>query len=1115
MRRLARVASLLSPLLLLPATGCWPGIPLAAIAAASGGGGGGGGGANGKVVVKGHIVTDGSAFATSLFADHEPNDRLGTAFEIGPAGAAAPVRFAGSAAATATLHALVDDGARRSIVARELLAADGGTFAADAAAAGTPGHVARIDRELFLLDGAGGGLPPVVRVTPLESGLVKRRFALPGELAPVGFTALLDALLVLDAGNGTTRILAVDPADGAAVMAVDLRESGLAHLAGAEEIASGKPRLFTSAGGRVLEIAIEQDGDDRRFGAVAPAFAPEGLVGGVAALGYDGALVHVVDGAGTLRSYEPDGRVVATRPFVAAGARVVSLVAHCDLGFDGYHVEVPAGARTSVDVRVAGGDGARLFFLALPRGDLESPTAGAPAFQFELTGGTRHAEIDNSAGATPAEYDLVVGARAGAGRYAIALGALGDGRIGPLQDRMAPARDDAARQLGAYLETGLFARLPVARLVEIYRDPLLPDFEPGRIVVGTKDTDTGAAALTVPTVGGFALARDARHPGGYEVWSHRPDATWKGPRVATLHGSRLRASALREESRATLALLARLAGTPGMTWREPVLRVHACSGIASLVTPNDLQFQAQKWAFDEMHVRDAWNITTGDAATVMAIVDTGIRTDNTDLVGNFNGDGFDFVSTNDDDGTPGMDADPFDTAKFFDPLDPQHSDEHHGSHCAGTIGTKGNNTTGLCGINWDCTLMAVRGLGVDGSGSTIDIAQGILYAARLANVSGTLPTTAAAVINLSLGTPSNSNAIHNALKAAINQGCIVCCAAGNDGNGASVLFPAAFPEAIAIAACDIGDGNGNNIQIADYSNTGPEIDLTAPGGSNHNTDVNGDTFVDDIWSTIGNNNIAALAGTSMACSEASGVCGLIKSIDPTMLQGSMRSLLEATATDLDAPGFDQLSGFGLINASAAMPLLSLGADEVDLGVTGNHTLVQAENSGGKGSYLSITNVTQSPVAGKGTLGWLTTTIAGDGKTIVLDADRSVLVSGDHQIKVDVTTNGGSGSFLVDLTQTAVTTPTDVGTVTIQLFASDGTTMGALVTSTKATAADGYAYTLPPVPPGKYFLLAGVDSDNDGVLHEAGELFGAYPRGSASKTLELDHLTSFEIDFVVK
>jgi hypothetical protein len=1112
MRRLARAASLLPPIVLLTcATGCWPGIPIAAIAAAAGGGGGGGG-SNGIVLVQGHIVTDGSAFATSLVADHEPNDRLGTAVEAGPAGT--PAHVAGSTATTATLHALVDDGVRRSIVARELLVDDGATFAADVAAAGPPSHVARIDRELFVLDAAARGLAPFVRVTPLESAFVKRRFTLPRELSPAGFTALLDVLLVLDAGNGTTRLLAADPADGTPLFMADLASAGLVHLAGAEEIASGKPRLFTSESGRVLEIAIEDVGGDRRFGAVAPAFTPEGLVGGIAALGYDGALVHVVDGGGTLRSYEPDGHAVATRPLLATGTRAVSLVAHCDLGFDGYHVEVPAGTRTSVDVRVAAADDARLFVFALPRADLERPTAGPPAFAFDLAGGTRHAEIDNSAGATPAEYDLVVGARAGAGRYALALG---DGRVGPLPAQLPPARDDAARLLGDWLETNLFAQLPVARLVEIYRDPRLPDFDPSRIAVGTKDANAGAAALTVPTVGGFALGRDARHPGGYEVWSHRPDATWNGPHALTLHGTSPRASREREESRATLALLARLAGTPGMAWREPVYYARACNGIAT-VNPNDPQFQAQKWAFDEMHVRDAWDLTTGDASTVMAIVDTGIRTDNTDLIGNYTTgtgfDGFDFVSATFGPGSSGdgdgLDPDPFDEGSFA-------SDSHHGSHVAGTIGTKGNNNIGLTGINWDCTLLPVRALGVDGQGTTTDIAQGILYAARLSNVSGTLPAAKAAVINLSLGTVSPSNAIHNALKAAVAQGCIVCCAAGNDGNGASILFPAAFPEAIAIAACDIGDGFGNNIQIAAYSNTGPELDLTAPGGGGNFTDLNSDGFVDEIWSTIGGDSIAALAGTSMASSEASGVCGLLKTLNPSLTQSQVLSLLSSTAQDIETPGFDDLSGHGIIDANAAaadvLAALQLSADEVDLGATGQWTLVQAQNTGPPLSKLSVDALQKTAIKG-GITSWLTTAVGTDGKTIVLDSDRTGLANGDYQIRVDVTTNGGTGSFLVDLTQTASSTPTDVGTVKIQLLASDGTTV---VATTTATAANDYAYALPLVPPGKYFLRAGVDGDNDGVLGEGGELFGAYPRGGGTgkQLLELDHLTHFEIDFVVK
>lgn len=1106
---------LLVPILLV-VTGCWPGIPIAAIAAAAGGGGGGGGGGNNIVAIQGSIVTDPSVFANGFGADHEFNDRLGMSFELGPVSKGRPAHVAGEAGTTATIHALVDGAAGRSVVGRELLSAGGTSFDARTGTVAAPVALARIDRELFLLDAGADGTAASIRVTPLESNFVQRRFALPGSITPAGMTALSDALLVLDAANGTTRLVALDAADATPLFAADLGVAGLRHLAGAEQLATGTPRLFTSHGSSVLEVQIAQSGRDRRFTGVAAAFDPKDLAGGIAALGYDGVLVQVLDGAGTLHSFEPDGTEIATRSFVAAGTNVVSLVAHLDLGFDGYHFEVAAGDKVSVDVRLDDGDSATLFAFGLARTDLEQEKAGKPLFFTQLASGARHAEVDNTAGATPLECDLAVGARAGAGRYALALG---DGIAVGFPKEPPPARDDDATKLASWLEPQVFATLPVERLVEIYRDPLLPDFDPGRVVLGRADK---ATSLTVASPRGFALTCAKRSPAGYEVWSHADDGSWQGPQVATLHGSAPKGSTRREESRRTLAVLSRLAGTPGVSWREPAYRVHSLAAPLPApppVLPNDPQFQAQKWAFDEMHVRDAWNVTVGSTTTVLAIVDTGIRTDNVDLAGagtNYPMDGidegFDFVTdvtppgsnTGSADGD-GLDADPFDEGTFAD-------DDHHGSHCAGTIGTKGNNTVGLCGINWDCRLMAVRGLGVDGSGSTTDIAEGILYAAKLANSSGTLPDDAAAVINLSLGLSSNSSVIHNAIQSAIAQGCIVCCAAGNNGNGSAVLFPAAFPESIAVAACDIHE------DIATYSNTGPQLDVTGPGGANTFLDSNGDGWVDEIWSTIGSNQIAALAGTSMACSEVSGVCGLIKSIDPTITQDRMRSLLEATATDLNTspgttPGFDVFSGFGLVNVSAALPVLKLSADEVDLGKTGLHTLVQAQNVGGKGSEIIIdpNSLNQTVLQGAG--GWLTTTIAADKKTILLDADRGALANGDQQVQVDVSTNAGSGSFLVDLTQdAAITSPQDVGTVTIQLFGSDGVT---LVTSTTANAANGYAYHLPLVPLGKYFLRAGTDVNQNGVLGEPGELFGAYPRGALPEPLEFDEMTAFHLDMVVK
>jgi hypothetical protein len=116
------------------------------------------------------------------------------------------------------------------------------------------------------------------------------------------------------------------------------------------------------------------------------------------------------------------------------------------------------------------------------------------------------------------------------------------------------------------------------------------------------------------------------------------------------------------------------------------------------------------------------------------------------------------------------------------------------------------------------------------------------------------------------------------------------------------------------------------------------------------------------------------------------------------------------------------------------------------------------------------------------------------------------------VDANVTQKSGPSSFLVDLTESASSSPTDVGTVTIELLASDGTTV---VASTTATAASGYAYRLPKVPRGTYFLRAGTDSNQNGVLGESGEFLGEYPKVTAPATLELDGLNDFEIDFVVK
>jgi serine protease len=97
--------------------------------------------------------------------------------------------------------------------------------------------------------------------------------------------------------------------------------------------------------------------------------------------------------------------------------------------------------------------------------------------------------------------------------------------------------------------------------------------------------------------------------------------------------------------------------------------------------------------------------------------------------------------------------------------------------------------------------MHLRVLGKDG-GTDADIAQAVLYAARLSNASGTLPPQRADVINLSLGGPGSTSSLQNAINSAFNAGVVVFAAAGNNNSG-TAFFPASYSHVVSVSAVDI------------------------------------------------------------------------------------------------------------------------------------------------------------------------------------------------------------------------------------------------------------------------------------------------------------------------
>ncbi|HET9730673.1 MAG TPA: S8 family serine peptidase, partial [Acidimicrobiia bacterium] len=214
----------------------------------------------------------------------------------------------------------------------------------------------------------------------------------------------------------------------------------------------------------------------------------------------------------------------------------------------------------------------------------------------------------------------------------------------------------------------------------------------------------------------------------------------------------------------------------------------------------------------------------------------------------------------------------------------------HGTHVAGIIAAHPNNGVGISGAAPGVKILPVRVLDHTGSGFTSDVADGIDWAVD----------HGARVINLSLG-GGPSPGIQTAMQYALAHNVVVVAAGGNDYlNGNTPTYPAAYPEAIAVAAVD------HNLQRASFSNTGSYIDIAAPG--------------DSIWSLWGQGptQYALASGTSMATPYVAAAAALVVAINPSLTAAEITTVLEATATDLWPSGVDHWYGHGLVNPRKAV-----------------------------------------------------------------------------------------------------------------------------------------------------------------------------------------------------
>ncbi len=280
----------------------------------------------------------------------------------------------------------------------------------------------------------------------------------------------------------------------------------------------------------------------------------------------------------------------------------------------------------------------------------------------------------------------------------------------------------------------------------------------------------------------------------------------------------------------------------------------------------------------------AWNVVDATQKNVVvAVVDSGLDLSHPD--------GPQYIWTNPQDGTHGW--------NFVDENADLTDERGHGTSVAGIIAAKWNNGIGIAGINPGAVIMPVKITDYKGRTDSLAVWRGINYAVA----------HGAKIINLSIGGKSISKLEGQAIEQANAKGVLVVIAAGNTDDDLMDFGPASSKHALAVGMLDFG---GHRSRV---SNHGPNLQLTAPG--------------EQIWSLCSKDRHDALvsvlkfgyikqSGTSFSTPMVTGTASLILAKDPQLTGQQVADILRATAIPIGEGSWNHMTGFGLLNAQAAL-----------------------------------------------------------------------------------------------------------------------------------------------------------------------------------------------------
>ncbi|MGZ3772807.1 MAG: S8 family serine peptidase [Pseudobdellovibrionaceae bacterium] len=347
-------------------------------------------------------------------------------------------------------------------------------------------------------------------------------------------------------------------------------------------------------------------------------------------------------------------------------------------------------------------------------------------------------------------------------------------------------------------------------------------------------------------------------------------------------------------------MIMKIKARPDVEYVEPNWILHARGQVPNDPRFNDLYALGKSSSRKaDIFAQEAWAKTTGSKNVLVAVIDSGVDYNHEDLKQNYwrnpGENGLDSQGKNKanngiDDDTNGF-VDDWGGWDFIKNNNNPMDDNYHGTHCAGTIGARGNNGIGITGVNWEVSLVGLKFLDKEGSGSLANAVLAIEYGIKIG----------VDVMSNSWGGDEYSDTMAAAIRKANAAGILFVAAAGNNAsnNDVSLDYPSAYniENIISVAATD-SEG-----ELASFSNYGPKtVHVAAPGAQ--------------ILSTFPNNQYSYLDGTSMAAPLVAGAAALIKSRFPQFKAAELKARILAGATRTSA--LDGKVITGLLNIDNSM-----------------------------------------------------------------------------------------------------------------------------------------------------------------------------------------------------